>query len=177
MKKNRGFTIFFATLVASLALAIGIAIYDIMVRQLDLSTTVTQSQSAIFAADSGVECALYWDSKYSIGGSVFATSSASAPPSSGVQCGVADIAAQGTPPTPFAPSPTGWGPWSVIASPVAATTTFTLTFPPYTYCVRVEVSKFIKDDGSIATEIYSHGFNTCAANGQTQLERELQVNY
>src|SRR3989339_699999 len=70
-KKHRGFTIFFATLVASLALAIGLGIYDVVVRQLSLSTTVSQSQYAIYAADSGAECALYWDSKYNGSSSAF----------------------------------------------------------------------------------------------------------
>lgn len=70
-KKNKGFTIFFATLVASLALAIGLGIYDVVVRQLSLSTTVSQSQYAIYAADSGAECALYWDAKYNGSSSAF----------------------------------------------------------------------------------------------------------
>lgn len=68
---QRGFTIFFATLVGGLALAIGLAIFDITQRQLSLSATVLQSEYAIFAADSGVECALYWDSKYQGGTSAF----------------------------------------------------------------------------------------------------------
>ena len=60
----KGFTIFFAMLVGALALSIGLAIYDLTVRELDLSATATQSQYAIYAADSGAECALYWDNKY-----------------------------------------------------------------------------------------------------------------
>jgi hypothetical protein len=181
MKKflqQKGFTIFFATLVASLALAIGIAIYDITVRQLDLATTVTQSQYAIYAADSGTECALYWDVNYGGGGgSAFATSSSGASASSGVVCGAYDIAAAGTPPTPFQAQPTGWTPWVTTKAATAATTTFTLTFPPYSYCARVEVAKATKSDGTIATTIYSHGFNICAKNAQSQLERELKVSY
>lgn len=174
----RGFTIFFATLVASLALAIGLAIYDITVRQLSLSTTVTQSQYAIFAADSGIECALYWDSKYGPGGSAFATSSASAVPASGVPCGSYDIAANGTPPVPFAVGPTGWTPWSVVSTSNSATTTFTITLPPYTYCAVVEVAKVTNQStGVVNTFIFSHGYNTCATNAQDQIERELKATY
>ncbi|MBY0473085.1 hypothetical protein K2Q00_02245 [Patescibacteria group bacterium] len=173
---NRGFTIFFATLVASLALAIGLGIYDVVVRQLGLSTTVSQSQYAIYAADSGAECALYWDSKYGGSGSAFATSSASNPPTSGIVCGSYDMAAAGTPPVPFATQPTGWTPWSVVSTANAATTTFTLTFPGYSYCAVVEVGKTTDVSGTVQTIAYSHGFNTCVP-GATQLERELKITY
>jgi hypothetical protein len=158
---KRGFTVFFATLVASLALAIGLAIYDITVRQLSLSTTIVQSQYAIFAADSGAECALYWDSKYA--GDAFATSSTSMPPTSGIACGSSDVAA---------------APWIIASTASAATTTFTLNFPPYSYCAVVQVAKNkISSTGSTRTTVYSHGYNTCATNAQNQLERELKVSY
>lgn len=75
--KKRGFTIFFAALVGSLALAIGLAVYDLTARQLDLATTVSQSYYAIYAADAGIECALYWDSKYNGSSSVFPSSALS----------------------------------------------------------------------------------------------------
>ncbi len=65
-------------LVGGLALAIGLAIYDLTVRELDLSATATQSQYAIYAADAGAECALYWDFKCTASncgaGSAFASS-------------------------------------------------------------------------------------------------------
>lgn len=177
LKNKKGFTIFFATLVASLALSIGLAIYDITVRQLDLSTTVSQSQYAIYAADTGAECALYWDSKYGGAGSAFATSSTSVVPSSGIICGSFDVAAQGTPPTPFANEGPSWSTWGVISNASAATTTFTLTFPGYTYCATVQVGKAVTGTGAISTTVFSHGFNTCATGARGQLERELKVSY
>ena len=66
-------------LVGSLALAVGLAIYDLTIRELDLSAVATQSQYAVYAADTGAECALYWDTKCPLGScvvnSTFATSS------------------------------------------------------------------------------------------------------
>ncbi len=177
LNKNKGFTIFFATLVASLALAIGLAIYDITVRQLELSTTVSQSQYAIYAADTGAECALYWDSKFGGTGSAFATSSASTPHTSGVICGSFDVAAQGTPPTPFTNEGPSWSAWNVTSTGSAATTTFSLTFPGYTYCATVQVSKFSVSPGVVSTTVFSHGYNTCATAAPGQLERELKVSY
>src|SRR3989338_283641 len=94
---NKGFTIFFAMLAGGLALSIGIAIYDLTIRELDLSATATQSQYAIYAADTGVECALYWDYKCAGGGcadgSAFATSSSYLGATSGVSCNGQDVAA------------------------------------------------------------------------------------
>ncbi|MBP9711044.1 MAG: hypothetical protein KBD50_02165 [Candidatus Pacebacteria bacterium] len=63
MNKKRGFTVFFAVLVGSLALAIGLSIYELLIRELELAQVATQSQFSIYAADAGAECALYWDNK------------------------------------------------------------------------------------------------------------------
>lgn len=166
---RQGFTIFFAMLVGSLALAVGAAIYDLTVRELDLSGTATQSQYAIYAADTGAECALYWDFKCGSGlcssssaGSAFATSSTSAKPlaSTGIACNGIDI-------TNAISNPTA-------ASASAATTTFTITFSPQAYCVTVQVEK---SEMPTLTKITAKGYNTCAAAGVTRLERVLQVTY
>lgn len=180
--KNRGFTIFFAMLVGSLALSVGLAIYDLTVRELDLSSTATQSQYAIYAADTGAECALYWDFKCSLGPcisnggtkSAFATSSQSVTPLSGVVCSGQDLAAAGTAPSPYQAPPTGWTVWNVASTLNSATTTFTLTFNAQPYCAVVTVAK---SGSPINTTITSRGYNTCAVGGLTRLERVLQVTY
>lgn len=161
---NRGFTIFFAMLVGSLSLAIGLAIYDLTIRELDLSSTATQSQYAIYAADTGAECALYWDFKCSLGecqaGSAFATSSASDIPASGVECNGIDIAG---------------APWSVDGTPTSAETTFSISFAPaQPYCATVTVAK---SGDPVKTVITSRGYNTCASGSATRLERVLKVTY
>ena len=166
-------------LAGGLALSIGIAIYDLTIRELDLSATATQSQYAIYAADTGVECALYWDYKGQGGGcnegSAFATSSSYLGATSGVSCNGQDVSTLGTPPTPFNPPPTGWTPWTVTSTDTAATTTFFISFAPdQPYCTKVEVGK---SGDPIQTTIISHGFNTCASGSTSQLERVLYVSY
>ncbi len=166
-KCGRGFAIFFAMLAGSLSLAIGLAIYDLTVRELDLSGTATQSQYAIYAADTGAECALYWDLKCTLPNctsgsaarSAFATSSQSVTPSSGIICNGIDITAV---------------PASVLT---AATTTFNVTFLPKQYCASVTVAK---NGIPTKTVVTSKGYNdVCppAAAGSTRLERVLQVSY
>ncbi len=165
---KKGFTIFFAMLVGSLALSIGLAIYDLTVRELDISGTATQSQYAIYAADTGIECALYWDFKCELtgcqAGSVFATSSqVSSYPTSGVTCNGADVAATAV----------AAGTW-LSSTAAAATTTFTLTFAPQPYCTTITVAKY---GSPTKTTITSRGYNTCLAGSPSRLERALRVNY
>ena len=163
---KKGFTIFLAMLVGSLALAIGAAIYDLTIRGLNLSFIANQSQYAIYAADTGAECALYWDSKYSGSGSAFGTTTGSTWPSPGsnVLCNGQDIS-------------TSWDTSQKSAS--AATTTFSLLFAPQPYCVAVTVSKYAAG-GSISTTITARGYNTScppAVTATLRLERALQVSY
>lgn len=174
---NRGFTIFFAVLVSSLALAVGLSIYDILVRELQLSQTGAQTQYAIYAADTGAECALYWDFEYSkvnasdLDGSVFATSSNTTEglPVSGsnINCdnptGAQDISTN----------------WTVTKTATAATTTFTiyLNGVATNACAVVTVAKNTPIvTNPPQTAIVAHGYNTCSTN-ITRLERVLQVNY
>ena len=176
---------FFASLVASLSLAIGLAIYDITIRTLELSTVTAKSEYAIYAADTGVECALYWDAKYKCTaqsgggtscGSAFATSSASVT-SDPILCTgqTLSIAIDTTCPTM---GTTG------CSSPSSATTTFKFNSTVQTFnqgsvrsCVFVEVGKKADASGVVSTSIVSHGYNTCTSGARDRLERVLQVNY
>lgn len=165
-----GFTIFFAMLVASLSLAVGLAIFDLTIRELDLSQTATQSQFAIYAADTGADCALYWDFKYTDGdSSAFGTSSGSSWPSSGSNlfCNEQDISLDA-----------GFNDSNNKTSS-SATSTFTVSIaaPLQTYCAVVEVGKYTDNDGVLYTTVISRGYNTCAGGEVMRVERALQVNY
>lgn len=58
---NRGAIFLIAMLVASVALAIGIGVYNRTYKELLFASFWKQAQTAFSAADSGLECALYWD--------------------------------------------------------------------------------------------------------------------
>lgn len=185
MSMKNGFTIFFAMLVGSLSLAIGLAIYDLTVRELDLSATATQSQFAIYAADAGAECVLYWDSKYNGSSSAFASSSTATPPTSGITCLGQDIAVDGWMPTPFALPTTGWDTWCwndntrcTAPTATAATTTFTLMMgtTATSACAVVDVAKY-QNSGALYTTITSRGFNVCNTTFNPRVERRFEVRY
>ncbi len=180
---KRGFTIFLAMLVSSLALAIGLAIYDLVSRELVLSQVSNQSQYAIFAADAGAECALYWDNKCTptvnpsctctqtnssgtcTNGTAFPTSTLSNNPTTGLVCGNYDI----TNNTVLS------YPWSVLKNAGDATVTFKISSSTIGGpCATVVVTK---TGNPAQTTIVSRGYNTCAATGVVRVERALQLTY
>lgn len=63
LQTEKGFTLLVAVLVSGVLMAIGLAIFNITIKEVLLSSTGRDSQFAFYAADSGIECALYWDLK------------------------------------------------------------------------------------------------------------------
>ena len=61
LKNKRGFTLLFSVLVSVLILAVGASIISIALKQVILSGAGRESQFAFYAANTGLECALYWD--------------------------------------------------------------------------------------------------------------------
>jgi hypothetical protein len=154
---------FFAVLVSSLALAIGIAIFDLVTRELQLSSTSAQSEFAIYAADTGVECVLYWDFKYQGTKSIFPTSTAdtAAQNATDAYCNGEDIIAGR----------------QVAVTANSGMVTTTISLAPLPYYVIVNVEKTENADGKTQTYVFSHGYNTASINSPTAVERELEVRY
>lgn len=59
--KEGGFVILYTILLTTVILSIAIAIVDVFVKQVFLLSIEKESQKAFYAADTGAECALYWD--------------------------------------------------------------------------------------------------------------------
>ena len=62
-KENKGFALLFSVLISSLILTIGLSILSVSIKELAISIASKQSVHAFYAADSGLECAKYWDIK------------------------------------------------------------------------------------------------------------------
>ncbi|MES2134903.1 MAG: pilus assembly PilX N-terminal domain-containing protein [Patescibacteria group bacterium] len=154
LKSQRGFTLLLAVLIGSILIAIGSAIFNIVSKQIILSSSGRESQFAFFAADTGIECALYWDVKQS----AFATTS----PLTQVACGggLADVTR--TPGgTALRPTYT-----SVFSFPLDGG----VTNP----CVIVTV---VKTFYPTETVVASQGYNTCVTTNPLRLERAIRVQY
>jgi len=154
LKSKKGFTLLFASLIASLLLAISTGIFNIVFKELILASSARESQFAFYSSDSGIECALFWDLK----GKVFATSSLSAPTPAGTKCNNQDITISDE--------------WDVSTGANSAVTLFSLNFPPEPYCVTVTVKKEGDD-----TTLESRGYNTCDTSNLRRVERGLKVEY
>lgn len=63
LKNNKGFAILFAVLLASFLVTLGISIFSISLKEIQITTSIRDSQIAFYIADSARECALYWDVK------------------------------------------------------------------------------------------------------------------
>ncbi len=147
-----GFAIIFAVLIGSIFLFLGIFIAHVSFKEIILSSAGKQSETAFFAADTGTECALYWD--FRVGGTFPKSSSESV--RSPITCNGTSV------------------PVALEASTAtAATSTFTLNFSPKG-CVLVKVGKTV----SGSTVIESRGRNECTSGvNPSRVERALRVRY
>src|ERR1035437_1427416 len=61
--KDSGFALLLAVITTSILLLVSFVVADLALKELILTSTGQQSQIAFYTADSGIECALYWDLK------------------------------------------------------------------------------------------------------------------
>lgn len=161
-KYNQGIAIYMAVTITAALVLVSFAIINLVLKQISISSVARDSVAAFYAADSGIECALYWDLKNPTNPtrSAFSTTT---PTQTFVSCNNQSI------------------PISVITG---ATTTFSFTLPaPESYCVTVGVFK--KYSGSLpVTQIEARGYNSgtvsgtsCVSSSARRVERAVSVTY
>src|SRR3989344_266011 len=60
-KYRKGFALLIAVVVSTIILTIGLSIVNTALKEIVLASTVRNSSTSFYIADSGAECALYWD--------------------------------------------------------------------------------------------------------------------
>jgi Tfp pilus assembly protein PilX len=178
--KERGITLYIAVIVASFLILSSIAIVSIAVRQVAISSVSRDSQVAFYAADTGIECALYWDLKNTTvsGQSAFATVTPSGTPVAGPQ----SINCNNNPTILVGRSTISANPADPLYG--IATSTFSVAFvSPDTSCVTVTIVKSYVS-GFPVTKIESKGYNygsvsglSCISTNARRTERAVRVNY
>lgn len=149
---NKGLTLFVAIVVMGTLLLISTGIVDLALKQAVVSGSGRDSQYAFYAADTGMECALFWDIKNpSASGSAFSTSTGST-----IFC------------NRDANNPSNQ--WVVGGSSVSVINA--ITFLPEPFCAIVTVTK----TGSI-TEVESRGYNSCNPSNPRRVERAVRAVY
>lgn len=167
--RERGMALFISVVLVSVLLLIALAISDIAYKEQILSYSGRDSKVAFYAADSGIDCAMYHDLKLI---DYFPTDPAEPDPSEPD------------------PPPECNGGSSNVDSRISngnVETTFSYELSGQTNaCVIVNVTKIILAPGEIGTVIESRGYNnSCAGNtfpyhvtdSPRNLERAIRVSY
>ena len=160
---DRGFTLLVAIVTTSLLLIVSFMVVNLAFRELVISNANEESQYAFYAADSGVECALYWDLTGGSTGSRFATSS-----TNNISCG-------GTSINYSDPLPSPPGGINIIGGP-ASIPGSVFYLPLNNGCAIVRVTKSYTGT-TLVTTIDSRGYNTCNTSSNRRVERGVILTY
>lgn len=155
-KKESGFTLFIAMVVMGTMLLVAAGIVSLAVRQTTISRVSRESQRALYIANTGLECALYWDVQNPSGTTAFATTTGT----------VYSISCNQDANNPANPTPSNVG--------GGLQSQFIITFNPDPSCAEVTVTK---DSISGTTTIESKGYNTCDVTDSRRVERAVRATY
>jgi len=152
-RKNEksGFALLIAVVVSSVVLTIGISIINTALKEVVLASTVRNSLSGFYTADSAIECALYWDN---IRGRFGTPSYFSIGAPTEIECGG------------MITSVIGGSHFSLI-------NTSDLNAP----CADVNVSSVSVGPDEERVIMRGLGSNTCDLNNSKRVERALEVRY
>ena len=144
------FTLLISVLIAGILLALGYAIYNIVSKDIILSSSGRESQFAFYAADTGIECALYWDRRHD----AFSASSTI----TDITCGSATTTL------------------TRVSDVNTLTTTFSFSLdgPITNPCADVKV---VRNEDPTQTTVESLGHNTCVVTNPHRIERAIRARY
>lgn len=149
---HRGFTLLIAVVLSSVALSIGLALLDVAYKQVILASAAKQSQTAFYAADTALECALYYDQQ--LDAFNYTT------PNASIVCAGLAVTNYSTTLTTFSGVPT-------------RVTSFTLPCQGSGEKGSVRVYKA----NTAATQIFTQGYNTCDTTNTRRIERGIKIVY
>jgi len=160
MKKkiiSRGFTLLLAAIISSIVLSVGLAIYSIAQKEVTLSSLGKYSQFAFYNADSGSECALYWDVRHAF----FSTS---------------------TPPSQIACDYNSGNASAITFATQGTSYIFSFQYAPNGNCANVSITKTpdTVHPNVLRTTIHADGYNVPCSQLSTSpiaLERSIDLNY
>lgn len=172
IKKNNsqtGFVLLFAVVLSAIIFAITLGMTDIALKQVAFTTSAKNTNEAFFAADTGAECALFWDL---VGGQTlfgqanpfgqttgeFTTMCAAM----AVDLNNGESSDQEDPP----------GGWTFVINSLGTS---------QQACAIVNLKKVLNSNGVILSTIISKGYNigdeNCESNDPNRVERVLELRY
>ncbi|NLE07323.1 MAG: hypothetical protein GX627_01810 [Parcubacteria group bacterium] len=166
LQKQKGITLFIAMVVMGILLFITFVVAHITIKGILFADSGRDSQYAYYAAEAGLECALYWDSNPAV--SAFATSTSGSPINCAGSALVTNSGILGTSTITMIGGGGDSNPTSVFG--------FVLDKQgnnKVPYCTIVTVTK--RPD--MKTYIKARGYNTCDTNNPRRVERGIEVTY
>ncbi len=170
MKKNKGFTLLIAIILTSMLLIVSFTISNIAFKQVVMASAQLESQYAFYNADSGLDCAIYWDLKHqgTVAPSPFDTANATG----AIACWATNLSVITTGSQNIDLS-AGNTVQSLIGGGGAGNPTSIFKVDYAHGCAIVRVTK--QSDGY--TNIESRGYNTCDVNSPRRYERGVSILY
>ena len=174
-KNKRAFVLLYVMVLSSIVLAVALGVSNIALKELNFSTSIKDTNDAFFAADTGSECALYWDNTNSAK-NAFPIDSI---PAATMSCaGINPISTIYSSSGSETPTCSYLNIWSFSIPNLGNSSKA---------CAKVIVEKGLDDNGFPCTKIISRGYNngssgsdnaegSCIPTGN-YTERELDVNY
>ncbi len=159
-RRGNGFALLIAIIVSAIILTIGLSIVNTAIKEVILASTVRNSTESLYAADTGVECALYWD----------------------------NIRGNFTKLSAFTQSPPGPSVPPNEIECMGVTVSDIVKGPKVSFwlrdvnrlnepCVLVTVYASPANNDMMNMLIDSYGYNTCNESNQRRVDRALQVKY
>jgi Tfp pilus assembly protein PilX len=149
---QRGFTLLIAVILASVTLALALALLDVAYKQITLAFAAKHSHYAFAAADTALECALYYDQKDDL----FNYNSSNGT----LTCGGNTVTVT----------------YDNVSAPRYRT--FTLPCAGGTgQSAVVRIYKWNPTDPSPTTAVYANGYNSCSTTDTRRVERGLKASY
>ena len=162
-QKKSGFTILIAVVTAGILLIIAMSIGGIALKEQVLSSANKESQVAYYAADAGMECALYWDQVQ--GAFIFEDTDSNAVRLNHPTCNGQEI----YPTTEAALGSTNYTYTIMLTGLKVGDSTDTT-------CSVATINKTLQADGLLHTTIQSYGYNTCKPSLR-RIERGIVATY
>lgn len=150
-KENRAFVILYAVTLAAIVLSIALGVANIALREIKFGTSARDANDAFFAADTGIECALFYDRSEDADNAFIGTASMNCAGSSTI--------------TPIEDPPSYW----TFVIPGLGTNG--------QGCSKVTVDKRVLPDTSVVAKGYNIGNVSCDSSNPNSVERQLEIFY
>ena len=151
LQKNKAFVLLFSIMLSSILLAITIGVTNIALKEINFSASARDTNDAFFAADTGIECALLYDSSTASQNAFTGTAGPD------ISCANSNITISRPSLDPV---------WNFVV--------------PY-LSVAGKACAIVKVDKTLGTVIVSKGYNTgdgsCVSTNLNRVEREIQASY